>query len=392
MKNLVFISGVVASAMVVCGIAIAHPQNTHNLETKATKDGNEWFIKLPEGFPNPIVPKDNKLTPAKVDLGRHLFYETRLSANANTSCGTCHLQSLAFTDGVAVSTGTSGDKTARSAQHLANAAWNTTYTWANPALVTLERQMLVPLYGDNPVEMGVNDHNRQEILKRISSDPMYVEKFRVAFPNEKNPINFINIIKSIASFERTMVSGKSRYDRYLSGELMLSINELRGKDLFFGERAECFHCHGNVNFNDQMNYESNKSPETPFHNTGLYNVDGKGNYPESSMGIIEISGKPDDMGKYRAPSLRNVELTAPYMHDGSIATLEEVVATYAAGGRNITNGPNAGDGRRNPHKSELIGNIDITEQDQKDIVAFLKTLTDKEFVNDKQYSNPFVEK
>ena len=392
MKNPVFISFAAFSVMAVCGMAFAHPQITNNLEIKASKTANEWFLKLPDGFPKPNVPDDNKLTPAKVDLGRYLFYEKRLSANANTSCGTCHLQSMAFTDGMPFSTGTSGDKTARSAQPLANVAWNTTYTWANPALVTLERQMLVPLYGDNPVEMGVNDHNRQEILNRINKDPMYVDKFRAAFPNQKDPINFHNIIKAIASFERTMVSGKSRYDRYLSGELLLNINELRGKDLFFGERAECFHCHGSVNFNDQMNYQGNNSPEKPFHNTGLYNVDGNGNYPESSMGIIEISGKPDDMGKYRAPSLRNVALTAPYMHDGSIATLEDVVATYAAGGRNITNGPNAGDGRRNPHKSELIGNIDITEQDQKDIVAFLKTLTDEEFVNDKQYSDPFVNK
>ncbi len=385
MKNSQILTAIFAASCLLQTIAWGH-------DSKVIASASALLGKLPKTFPKPLVPQDNKLTKEKIDLGRYLFYDVRLSANANISCGTCHLQSMAFTDGMAFSTGTSGDKTARSAQPLANVAWNTTLTWANPALVNLERQMLVPLFGDNPVEMGVNDHNKTQILARISNDKLYAAKFKAAFPSENAPINFKNIIKAIASFERVLVSANSRYDKYLRNEIVLSESEMRGKDLFFGEKAECFHCHGSFNFNDQANFQENKTPETPFHNTGLYNLDEKGSYPASAMGIIEITGKADDMGKFRAASLRNVALTAPYMHDGSIRTLKEVVATYAAGGRNIQTGANIGDGRRNPHKSELIGNIDLNEQEQSDIVSFLEALTDQDFVSNTEFSNPFIAK
>lgn len=329
---------------------------------------------------------------AKVELGRHLFYERRLSVNATTSCGSCHQQDKAFTDGKAVSQGATGEKTARSAQHLGNVAWHATLTWANPALVTLERQMLVPIFGDSPIEMGVNDQNKASILKRIEQDPDYRRRFRQSFAQEKQPISWNNIVKAIAAFQRTLISGNARFDRYERGEIQLNASEMRGKNLFFGEKAECFHCHGSFNFNDQTVHVNTREAETPFHNTGLYNLDGQGAYPASSQGLIEVSGKPEDMGKFRAPSLRNVEVTAPYMHDGSIATLEEVLATYAAGGRVIAHGPHLGDGRRNPHKSELIGNIDLDTQEQADLIAFLKTLTDREFLNNPRFADPFARK
>jgi cytochrome c peroxidase len=129
--------------------------------------------------------------------------------------------------------------------------------------------------------------------------------------------------------------------------------------------------------------------ETPFHNTGLYNIDGKGGFPTPNRGLFETTGKAEDMGAFRAQSLRNVAVTAPYMHDGSIATLEEVLDFYAAGGRNITSGPHAGDGRANPYKSDLISRIDLSAQEKADLVAFLKTLTDETLLTSSRFSNPF---
>jgi hypothetical protein len=210
-----------------------------------------------------------------------------------------------------------------------------------------------------------------------------------AFPQEAQAINYNNIIKAIASFQRTLISGNSRYDQYNQQKAQLSESELRGKNLFFGEKAECFHCHGSFNLNDQVVHAGTRVLETPFHNTGLFNIGGTGDFPFPNRGVFELSGKAQDMGKFRASSLRNIELTAPYMHDGSIATLEQVLDFYAEGGRNITEGVHAGDGRNNPFKSELVTLIDLNAQEKADIVAFLKTLTDNEFIHNPKISDPF---
>lgn len=314
--------------------------------------GSAWQWLLPTGFPAPRVPEDNAMSVARVELGRFLFYERRLSGNASQSCADCHHQDKAFTDGRAVAIGSTGEAHPRNSQGLANVAYNATLTWANPSLVTLERQMETPLFGENPVEMGINDHNKAEVLARFAGDPDYARRFAEAFPGESTPVSWGNVVKAIASFQRTLLSGNSRYDRYLRGQIVLSASEERGRQLFFGEKAECFHCHGSFNFNDQIVHAGSRVVETPFHNTGLYNIDGNGGFPEPNRGVIELTGRADDMGKFRAPSLRNVELTAPYMHDGGIATLEEVLDFYAAGGRVIASGPHAGDGRLNPYKRD----------------------------------------
>lgn len=352
--------------------------------------GSAWQWLLPTGFPAPRVPEDNAMSVARVELGRFLFYERRLSGNASQSCADCHHQDKAFTDGRAVAIGSTGEAHPRNSQGLANVAYNATLTWANPSLVTLERQMETPLFGENPVEMGINDHNKAEVLARFAGDPDYARRFAEAFPGESTPVSWGNVVKAIASFQRTLLSGNSRYDRYLRGQIVLSASEERGRQLFFGEKAECFHCHGSFNFNDQIVHAGSRVVETPFHNTGLYNIDGNGGFPEPNRGVIELTGRADDMGKFRAPSLRNVELTAPYMHDGSIATLEEVLDFYAAGGRVIASGPHAGDGRLNPYKSDLISLIQLDTGERADLVAFLKTLTDHEFIQDARFSNPFA--
>lgn len=347
-----------------------------------------WVWDLPAHVPPPRVPADNPMTPAKVELGRRLFHDPRLSGNGRLACSGCHLQALGFADGRAHPLGATGDVVRRNAQGLANVAWNASLTWANPALVTLEAQMAVPLFGTDPVEMGLTDANRETVLNRFRSDPEMAAAFRTAFPELAAPVSLTSIIRAIASYERSLVSFSSRYDRWLAGEESFTEAERRGHDLFFGEKAECHHCHGSFNFNDQVVHARSRVVDRAFHNTGLYDLDGAGAYPATDRGLIEMTGRAEDMGAFRAPSLRNVAVTAPYMHDGSVGTLEEVLEIYAAGGRQIAGGPDAGDGRRNPWKSDLIVRIDLDARDRADIVAFLKTLTDAQFLTDPRHAAP----
>lgn len=360
------------------------------LTATATTYISNWSWDLPDFFPDPSIPAGNPMTSAKVELGRHLFYEQQLSGNGTQSCASCHDQSRAFTDDKKVSIGSTGESHSRNAQGLANVVYHPTLTWANPALVSLEKQMEVPLFGTDPVEMGVNDSNKTEILIRLESQSLYQTLFAQAYPAVEAPIKWEYIVQAIAAFERTLISGNSRYDQYLAGKAELSASQARGMDLFFGEKAECFHCHGSFNFNDQTIHAKSRLVETPFHNTGLYNIGGTGQFPEPNRGVFELTHKDEDMGAFRAPSLRNVEVSGPYMHDGSISTLQEVLDFYAAGGRVISEGPHAGDGRFNANKNDFINQIDLNEQERKDIVEFLKTLTDEEFLKNPKYSNPFI--
>jgi len=214
--------------------------------------------------------------------------------------------------------------------------------------------------------------------------------FAAAFPDADDPFTWDNVKMAITTFERTLVSGDSTYDRALRGTATLTASEQRGMDLFFGERAECHHCHNGINMADQQQWVGSFDERLLFHNTGLYNVGGTGAYPEPNTGVHEITGKASDMGAFRAPTLRNIAKTAPYMHDGSIATLREVVDFYADGGREIASGPNAGDGRTNPHKDGLIAGNDLDTSERDDLVAFLNTLTDERFLTDPAFSDPFA--
>ena len=357
-------------------------------DTAQTAPSNGWTWQLPANFPTPKVPADNPMSAAKVELGRFLFYDKRLSGNGTQSCASCHHQDKAFTDGRITAVGSTGAAHPRNSQGLANVAYHPTLTWANPSLLSLEAQMQVPLFSEAPIELGVNDGNVAEILARLSGDARYPGLFADAYPGVETPISWGNITRAIASFQRTLISGNSRYDQFLQGKVTLTESERRGLDLFNSEKAECFHCHAGFNFNDQVVHASTQVLDIPFHNTGLYNLSGTGNFPEGNQGLFELTEKPADRGRFRAPSLRNVGVTAPYMHDGSMATLEEVLDFYAAGGRNITSGPNAGDGRAHPNKSDLISRIDLTTQDKADLVAFLKTLTDSDFLTNPKFSNP----
>lgn len=371
----------VAAAVLAVGalVAIGHP-------------ARQPASALPKGFPKPVVPKSNPTTSAKAEIGRRLFYDKRLSGNGTQSCGSCHLQSRAFTDGRAQAVGSTGEMHPRGAQSLVNVAYAQTLTWANPALRTLERQMEVPLFNRHPIEMGLNDKNKGRVLRRLRRDRWYAARFRRVFPRSRTPMTYSTIVKSIAAFQRTIISANSRYDRYVRGQAKLTASERRGARAFMGERAECHHCHGSFIFNDQVAYVGAPRERARFHNNGLYNLGGTGAYPEPNVGIFEFTGRRRDMGRFKAPSLRNVALTAPYMHDGSIKTLREVVDHYAGGGRVITDGPNAGDGRRNPNKDPNISGISLTARERADLVAFLRTLTDRSVTRDPRFADPFAKR
>ncbi|XYH94346.1 MbnH family di-heme enzyme [Sorangium sp. So ce1128] len=347
---------------------------------------------LPPGFPVPKVPQGNPMSTVKVELGRRLFYDRRLSGNGTYSCGSCHLQELAFTDGLASAKGSTGQMHSRGSMSLVNVAYLTTLTWGNPLLDTLEEQALLPMFGETPVELGLAGREG-ELIERLQDEPLYRDLFPEAFPGDGEPIRLDNITKAIAAFERSLLSYRSPYDRYrYEGDPSgMSEAALRGMDLFFSEKLECFHCHGGFNLSDSVQHDGTTFTEVMFHNTGLYNIGGSGAYPEGNAGVYEISGKEADMGRFRAPTLRNIALTAPYMHDGSIETLEEVLDHYAAGGRTIESGPNAGVGSENRFKSELISGFDLTAEEKADVITFLKTLTDDALLKDPRFADPWAE-
>ncbi len=364
------------------------PQQTSTASPEA-KTVSAWQWHLPPDIPEPWVPSENPMSEEKFQLGRRLFYDKRLSSNASMACATCHLQKLAFTDGRATSPGVTGERGLRSAQSIANAAYHPTITWANVTLNKLEMQVPVPLMGENPVEMGLNDNNAKAVLARLASNPDYQQRFARSFPNYKQPVNLDNIANAIACFERGVLSFNAKFDQVKRGIASYTAQEKRGYDLFFSEKAQCSQCHSGFNFTE-MTMQAQPAVWSPvYRNTGLYNVDGKGAYPNNNQGLIGVSGKPADMGKFRVASLRNIEVTAPYMHDGTIATLEKVLEFYAAGGRNIESGPHKGDGRKNPFKDARLDKIKLSKAEQVDIVAFLKTLTDHEFLTSPRFSDPF---
>lgn len=348
----------------------------------------EW--NLPKGFPRPEVPADNPMTAAKVDLGRHLFYDLRLAGNGEQSCATCHQQEKAFTDGLTRSVGSTGEDHPRNSMSLVNIAYATTLTWANPGLTRLEDQALVPMFGRHPVELGLGDD--REWLGVLRREARYLSLFPAAFPGDSDPFTRQNVVKAIAAFERTILSARSPYDRYHfdRDEQALSASAKRGEVLFHSQPMVCFTCHGSLTFTGEI-VAAGAPPRQPpaFHNTGLYNLPGLLSYPAPNTGLYETTRDPRDVGKFKAPTLRNIAVTAPYMHDGSVASLEDVLAHYAAGGRTLADGPNRGVGHDNPNKSLRIEGFPMTAEDRADVIAFLRSLTDDAVLRDPRLSNPW---
>jgi cytochrome c peroxidase len=338
----------------------------------------DW--NLPKGFPAPVVPAGNPMNAAKVELGRYLFYDRKMSVNGKESCGSCHRQELAFTDGRARAQGTTGELHPRSSMSLANAGYARYLTWANPNLTSLEEQALIPMLGEEPVELGMKGREEQ-FLAAVRSDPVYQRLFPEAFPGETGPYTLAHMSKAIAAFERTIISLRSPYDRYRWGGESAAISDAakRGEILFFSsERAGCFQCHAGWNFSgpirvdrgDDRGGEEGRMPG--FFNTGV------SAYTSPNRGLFEQTHRDEDIGKFRAPSLRNIAITAPYMHDGSLPGLDQVLDHYAAGGR-----------FDHPNRSRILRPFRLTAGERRDLVEFLRSLTDEELLHDSRWSDPW---
>jgi cytochrome c peroxidase len=337
----------------------------------------DW--SLPKAFPRPPVPANNPMSAAKVELGRYLFYDKRMSVNRRESCGSCHRQELAFTDGRAHAEGTTGQSHPRNSMSLVNVAYAPSLTWANPTLDSLEDQALIPMLGEEPLELGLKGHE-SEFLQTLRRDSVYQRLFPAAFPGQDDAYTLANVTKAIAAFERSIVSMNSPYDRYrwAGDSSAISDSAKRGEILFSSsERGGCFQCHGGWNFS-AIRFEgmsdrgSRNGPRGGFFNTGV------STYAAPNRGLFEHTRLPEDIGKFKPPTLRNIALTAPYMHDGSLATLEEVVDHYAAGGK-----------LDHPNKSRILKPFSLTPGEKHDLVEFLRSLTDEGLLHDPRWSDPW---
>jgi cytochrome c peroxidase len=318
------------------------------------KKGPEPYTPAyPAYFGNRIeIPAENPTTLQGVQLGRMLFYETALSANHKMSCATCHRQELAFTDGKVFSAGVDGVLQPRNTMSLANLLWVRNFFWDGRAK-GLEQQAKTPL--TNPHEMG---QDLAVSAERLQHMPIYPAIFRSAFGGDS--IKGEMILKALSQFERTLISANSAYDRYLQGLYKPNASEAAGIELFYG-KGGCGHCHGGPKTFSEL-----------YHNNGLDSM-----YKDS--GREKVTGQSYDRGRFRVVTLRNIALTAPYMHDGRFATLEEVVDHYSDHIVNsVTMSP------------FIRGNLNLTAAEKKDLLSFLRMLTDSAFITDPRFTNPFV--
>ena len=335
----------------------------------------EWH--LPRGFPRPAVPLENPMSSAKVVLGRRLFFETRLSSSGRYSCSSCHRPEIAFTDGRARAQGATGERVRRGAMSLTNVAYNPAFTWSSSQVRSLEAQMRQPLFNAHPVEMGLKKDGASAVAA-LRADANYRTEFAAAFPGDAEPLSMQHIIEAIAAFERTLISGRSAFDRYVfdDEQTALSASAKRGMALFYSKRVGCGQCHSGINFSGAIVYEGHPQAHALFANTGLYDLDGRGAYPSSDRGLIEVTHRAADMGKFKVPTLRNVALTAPYMHDGSLPTLDAVLDHYVRGGH------------MSPLQDPRVRPFVLSQTERADLKEFLQSLTDREFVENLEFSDP----
>jgi cytochrome c peroxidase len=296
---------------------------------------NSFKLTVPKGFPEISVPNDNALSLERIALGKRLFYDPILSKDSTISCNSCHFQEYAFADNRSISPGVEERLGKRNSMSLANVAYADVLL-REGGVPNLEMQVLVPIQEHNEM-----DFNIVAVAERMQSDSSYVKQSLEAY--NRMPDAFV-ITRAIASFERTLLSGSSRYDSNI-----LSASEKNGKDLFFSDSLACSSCHGTFLFTTQE-----------MENNGLYV-----HYPDSGRYIL--TRLQEDIGRFKVPSLRNVELTSPYMHDGSLSTLEHVVAHYESGGSNHFN------------QSNLVKGFNLTAIERANLIAFLQSLTDYEF-------------
>jgi cytochrome c peroxidase len=301
----------------------------------------EFDLRFPEDFPEPYVPEHNELTDARIKLGEKLFFEKALSRDSTISCATCHNPSFAFTDRKTKAEGINGSFLDRNTPTLTNVAYNKMFLLdgVNPSL---ENQALVPFHENREFDLHV-----LIAADRLSNDSDYVNLAMLAYSTKPNP----HVITSaLASYQRTLISKNSKYDGYINKELDLTEEEIHGKKIFF-DKLYCSECHSGFNFTNNH-----------LANNGLYDI-----YEDS--GRIRLTGNIDDRAIFKVPSLRNIGITYPYMHDGSMKSLKEVVYHYMSGGKNHEN------------KSNIIKPFSLKEKEIDNLISFLHTLTDSTFIN-----------
>ena len=303
---------------------------------------------IPSHFPIPISNPDSIPTEAQFTLGKKLFFDPILSRDGSLSCASCHKPSLAFADTVSVSAGVEGRLGNRNSPSLGNVVYQKKLL-KEGGLPTLEMQVLVPIQ-----EHAEFDNNIVEISDKLMTIPKYVEMSQAAYKRDPDPYV---ITRAISAFERTLFSGNSKYDQFLNGRTKLTAIEEQGLNLFMSNKTNCSNCHSGFLLTNQ-NIENN----------GLYSV-------YKDIGAMRLTQNPSDEGKFKIPSLRNIALTYPYMHDGSLKTLKEVIEHYNSGGRDHKN------------KNTLIKPLNLSQSEIEALVAFLSTLTDYNFIKNKNYQN-----
>lgn len=307
-----------------------------------------YQLAIPEGFPEPDIPNDNELTEARVALGKKLFYDPILSSDYTISCASCHPQANAFSDVAALSEGVGGKLGLRNSPTLTNVAYGSSF-FHDGGAPTLSLQAVAPITDSLEMNLPLD-----QAIERVKQDPVYNQLFKEAYGDE----GIYPITRALEAFQFTLISGNSDFDKYYfqGDDNALAASEKRGWVLFKSNELKCRECHSSFNFSSGE-----------FENNGLYDSYG------SDPGRSRITSNPDDEGKFKVPTLRNVQLTAPYMHDGSIATLGQVIDHYASSGSS------------HPNKSELINGFELSPQDKQDLINFLKSLTDWEFVNNPEF-------
>ena len=314
-------------------------------------DIEEFQLNVPSSLPDIQWPEENQFSQVRWQLGKKLFYDERFSDDNAVSCASCHKPHLAFSDEVALSEGSNGALGTRNSPTLTNVAYNTSYT-RDGTLATLEQQILVPIQEHNEFNSNII-----LIADELANDVEYQHLSEQAY---NRPLDYYVITRALATFERSLISGTSAYDYYSFGvgePKTFSESAKRGMELFFSDKTSCFECHGGSNF---TTYD--------FENNGLY-------AEYNDVGRYRFTFDENDIGKFKIPTLRNIELTGPYMHNGSISTLEEVIEHYNSGGNDHMN------------KSDFIRPLNLTSSEKSDLVAFLKSLTDPEFISNKHLAN-----
>ncbi len=320
-----------------------------------------------EGFPPPPIPADNPLTIEGVKLGKMLFHDTRLSKNGEQACASCHLQEDAFSDIRQFSMGVEGKEGGRQAMAIFNMAYHRNGFFWDGRAPLLRDQALLPI--QDPLEMNETLDN---VVSKLEADPEYVDQFFRAFGSEE--INSFKMSLAMEQFMNTIISNDAKWDKVLAGEAVFSDSEERGRALFFTEfdpisqtgGAECFHCHGGFNFTNNQ-----------FMNNGL---DAEAEFTD--LGYYDVTSDDRDKAKFKVPSLRNIQFTPPYMHDGRFATLEEVLEHYDHG---VQDSPSL-----DPlMQFNLNPGLQLSDQDKADLIAFMKTLSDETLKSNTEYQNPF---